>query len=126
MNNQDAHDLITAEFKRFKSEKTTRAFRLQFADELIEQYFAESMGERLPAGTVLDRLGALILQDEMADKTPWKMQNTEYPMQSRHMLERRQRGERSLSAAVDIASDGASYRSQTRDDRRKYRQVFGF
>lgn len=89
------HDLISEEFTLFKRDKTTREHRVQFAEALTEQYFADH--EFIPEGTVLDRLGTLILQDELADAHPDKMTREEYPLLSEDQSERRNEKEYKVS-----------------------------
>lgn len=124
MNNQDAHNEVTAEFTRYKNEKTTREHRMSFADDLYERFFAENGDFRI-ATTVLDRLTTLILKDELSDTHPDKMSREDYPIMSARQEDTRRRKERSMSAAQDIAISGIDYREQTRDSRRKYRESFG-
>lgn len=96
---------------------------MQFATMLTERYFEEH--SEMPDTTVLDRLGTLILQDELADKHPDKMTRTEYPLLSDRQRDTRGRDERSFSAAQDVATDGVDYRVKTRDSNRRMREVFG-
>lgn len=120
---REMHDLISNEFTKFKREKTSRVHRMQFAEQLTERYFADH--EFMPDGTVLDRLGTLILQDELADKHPDKMAREEYPLLSEDQSKVRYSDERSLKAAQDVATDGADYRVKTRDSNRRIREVYG-
>lgn len=120
---REMHDLISEEFTKFKRDKTTREHRMQFAEQLTEQYFADH--EFMPDGTVLDRLGTLILQDELADTHPDKMTREEYPLLSDSQADERYKDERSLKAAQDVATDGADYRVRTRDSNRRIREVYG-
>ena len=121
--NQNAHDDITEQFRYFKANKSARFTRLLFSDDLIEHYFEQN--EQIPPTTVLDRLGTLILQDELADKHPDKMSREEFPMLSERQRDTRQRRESSLMAAADLAVDGRDYRTRNRDSVRKYRETFG-
>lgn len=120
---REMHDLISEEFTRFKRDKTTREHRMQFAEALTERYFADH--EFMPDGTVLDRLGTLILQDELADTHPDKMAREEYPLLSDSQADERYKDERSLKAAQDVATDGTDYRVKTRDSNRRIREVYG-
>lgn len=120
--NQDAHDAITAEFTRYKAEKTARADRKAFAEGLAEAYFA--LHGYWPPSSVLDRLATLILQDELADKHPDKMTREEFPLLSASQADERYKDERSLRAADSIATDGADYRPRNRDNNRHFREVF--
>lgn len=115
MNNQDAHDAITSEFTRYKAEKTSRADRMAFSERLSEQYFAEH--GKWPNGSVLDRLSTLILQDEIADATPWKSQRNEYHIQSPREELDYYKGLTARSIPETIAADGTDKRIPTRRKR---------
>lgn len=117
------HDLISEEFTKFKRDKTTREHRMQFAEQLTEQYFADH--EFMPDGTVLDRLGTLILQDELADTDIHKTAHNERPLLSDRQAQRRYERENSMKAAQDVATDGKDYRVKTRDSNRRMREIFG-
>lgn len=117
------HDLISEEFTRFKRDKTTREHRMQFAEALTERYFADH--EFMPDGTVLDRLGTLILQDELADTDIHKTAHNERPLLSDRQAQRRYERENSMKAAQDVATDGTDYRVKTRDSNRRMREIFG-
>lgn len=120
--NQDAHDAITAEFKRYKVEKTARTDRKAFAEGLTEAYF--TLHGYWPPPSVLDRLATLILQDELADKHPDKMTREEFPLLSADQEKLRNKDERSIRAADDVATDGYDYRPKNRDSNRRFREVF--
>lgn len=121
--NQDAHNDITEQFKLFKRDKTDRSTRINFADQLVERYF--SINDKIPPTNVLNRLATLILQDELADKYPDKMTKNEYPLLSDRQRDTRERDERSLYAAINVATDGLDYRTKTRDSNRHMRECFG-
>jgi len=120
---QSTHDAINTEFTSFKRTQTTREYRIKFAEELTERYFAEH--GKMPEGTILERLATLILQDELADTHPDKMTREEYPLLSDRQRDTRGRDERSFSAAQDVATDGVDYRVKSRDSNRRIREVFG-
>lgn len=120
--NQDAHNDITGQFKLFKRNKTTREERLLFTSIVTERYF-NTNGE-YPSSSVLDRLGTLILQDELADMNEHKMSHNEYPLLSERQQERRHGNEKSMKAAQDVAVDGIDYRVRTRDSNRIMREIF--
>lgn len=71
---------INLEFIKYKELKTSREHRIKVSDELVEGYF--KYNEVIPSSDLLDRLATLILQDEIADPTPYKSRNNEYPIQS--------------------------------------------
>lgn len=123
MNTQQMHAEISEAFSDFKALKTSRRHRMDFAEALTEQYFAEY--GKMPDGSVLDRLATLILQDELADSHPDKMTRNEYPLLSDSQADERYADERSMKAAQDVAIDGADYRVRTRDSNRRMREVYG-
>lgn len=94
--NQNAHDDITEQFRYFKANKSARFTRLLFSDDLIEHYFEQN--EQIPPTTVLDRLGTLILQDELADRDIYKITHNERPLLSERQMERRLKREYSAEA----------------------------
>lgn len=123
LTNQDAHNEITTRFKRYKREKTSRQERMDFAQELTDDYLY--LHGKIPPTMVLDRLATLILQDELADMDIHKSLHNEYPLLSDRQQERRYDTERSIKAAQDVAIDGIDYRVRTRDSNRRMREHFG-
>lgn len=115
MNNQDAHEAITTEFTRYKTEKTSRAERMAFSEQLSEQYFVKN--GNWPAVSVLDRLSTLILQDELTDATPWKSQRNEYHIQSPREELDYYKGLTARSIPETMATDGTDKRIPTRRKR---------
>ena len=123
MNTQQLHTAINEAFTDFKSIQTSRRHRMDFAESLTEDYFAQH--GKMPESTILDRLATLILQDELADKHPDKMTRGTYPLLSDSQADERYADERSFKAAQDVATDGADYRVKTRDSNRRIREVYG-
>lgn len=123
LTNQDAHNEVSTQFRRFKRERTSRKCRMDFAQELTDDYLY--LHGKIPPVSVLDRLATLILQDELADKHPDKMTRNEYPLLSEDQQRVRYDGERSLKAAQDVAVDGVDYRVRTRDSNRRMREIYG-
>lgn len=80
LTNQQLHDRTSTEFQRYKLTKTSRDHRIEFTKQQTEEYFSDR-GE-MPSPSVLERMATLILQDELADATPWKSQRNEYHIQS--------------------------------------------
>lgn len=95
LTNQDAHNEITTQFKRYKREKTSRQVRMTFAEELADDYL--TLHGKIPPTGVLDRLATLILQDELADMHPDKMTRNEYPLLSDRQWETRIADEATIS-----------------------------
>ena len=123
LTNQEAHDLITDQFKYYKALQTSRMHRIDFAAALVERLFAQR--QAIPHSSILERLATLILQDELADRTRMKMRYTEYPILSRDQEKRRNRGKRNMKAAEEQGIDGKNYRIRTRDSNRRMRERFG-
>ena len=73
----------------------------------------------------LDRLGYLILRDDLADNDRMKSRNTEYPILSDDQIQRRVSELVSLNCADSVATDGQDYRIKTRDSNRKMREISG-
>lgn len=121
--NQEAHDLITDQFKYYKALQTSRADRIEFAASLVERLFEQR--QSIPHSSILERLATLILQDELADKTRMKMRNTEYPILSHDQEKRRNRVTCGMKAAEEQGADGKNYRIRTRDSNRRMRMRFG-
>lgn len=115
LTNQNAQDAITKQFDAYKREKTSRDSRMQFANNLVEDYFALHL--RVPPTGVLDRLATLILQDELADATPWKSRNNEYHIQSPREELDYHKGLVAKNVPESIATDGNDYRLPTRRQR---------
>lgn len=109
---QDAHNDITEQFTQFKRTQTDRASRMDFSNRLTEQYFA--INDKIPPVTVLDRLATLILQDELADATPWKSQNNEYHIQSEREELDYYKGLVAKQVPDTIAASGVDMRTPTR------------
>lgn len=120
--NQDAHDDITEQFKRFRQFGMGIDARINFSIRLTERYLEAN--DKIPPVSVLDRLATLILQDELADKNIHKSLHNEYPLLSDRQQERRYGTERSIKAAQDVATNGIDYRIRTRDSNRRMREHF--
>lgn len=54
------------------------------SERLIDAY-VESTGLR-PDGSILERLGTIVILHIINDPTPWKTQNTEYPIESERQI----------------------------------------
>lgn len=121
--NNDMHAHIDELFSEYRQRKTSRRERLEASDSLIESY-VEYTGER-PDSTALERLGTLILLDELTDPHPDKMTREEYPIMSDSQREERLKDEIPLKWAQSVAIDGRDYRVKTRDGNRKFRELTG-
>lgn len=81
-------------------------------------------GERpvsLPLNTaLLDRLADAVLDEEITDPNPYKVQHAEYPFFSQRQLDLRRDRETSLKAAEEVGTDGRDYRVPKRRRRTNY------
>jgi hypothetical protein len=92
---------------------TDREERMQAIDELLECYVSQT-GER-PDGYQLDRLGSLILYEDLeGDTRPDKMTIEEAPIMTGSQIGRRHRDEVSDTAFAFIGNDGTNHREPTR------------
>lgn len=107
---QDAHNDITEQFTRFKCNQTDRALRIDFSNRLIERYIAISGYN--PPGILLERLGTLILLDEISDGNPHKVTHTEFPILSEQQVERREERERK-AGVVEYSNERCVGRKKT-------------
>lgn len=127
--NQSIHAELTAEFKRFKRERTSIEERIAFVNEITERYFEEN-GE-MPAHGVLERLGTLLMQEESSDNKSNKTRTEEFPVLSDNQYRRRTEGrhkgrlstdgklqpltrEVPFTLASTVATDGRNYAIPTR------------
>lgn len=115
LSNENAHNAITEQFDEYKSVKTSRESRMVFADDLVEDYLGLHL--KIPPVGVLDRLATLILQDEIADATPWKSRNNEYHIQSPREELDYHKGLVAKDVPESLATDGLDYRLPTRRQR---------
>jgi len=115
LTNQGLHNAISTEFTRFKREHTNRQRRIDVTERLTEQYFAEHGA--MPSASVLERMATLILQDELADATPWKSQNNEYHIQSEREELDYYKGLVAKQVPDTIATTGVDMRTPTRRKR---------
>jgi len=81
-------------------------------ETLCEAHF-EQFG-KMPDSNVLDRLASLILFDDLTDDTPWKTQNTEYPIESERQELDYHKGLTARAVPESISTDGKDYRMPTR------------
>lgn len=75
----------------------------------------------LPLNTaLLDRLADAVMDEEITDPNPYKVQHTEYPFFSQRQLDLRRDRETSLKAAEEVGTDGRDYRVPKRRRRTNY------
>lgn len=123
------HSEITAEFNRYKTEKTSYEHRKKFVEDVTERHFAKY--GKMPGHTILERLASLLLREDSSDNASNKVRKEEYPVltenQYRRRTEGRHRGRLSsdgklqplhrevpFSLAATVASDGRNYAYPTR------------
>lgn len=81
--NVQINDLWTAT----KAGKLPRADRFAAIERLTDEYI-DATGRR-PDPSQLDRLATLCLYDEITDSTPYRIQNTEYPIMGDRLFNER-------------------------------------
>ena len=123
------HSEITAEFNRYKTEKTSIELRMQFVEDITERHFAKY--GKMPGPTILERLASLILREDSSDTASNKTRKEEYPVLTENQYRRRTEGrhkgrlssdgklqplqrEVPFSLAATIATDGTNYAYPTR------------
>jgi hypothetical protein len=74
-----------------KAGNLPREERFKAIEQLTDEYI-EATGNR-PDPDQLDRLASLCLYEELSDDTPWKTQNTEYPIHSARQQEEIEKNE---------------------------------
>lgn len=123
------HKEITAEFKRYKTEKTSLEHRKQFVEDITERHFAKY--GKMPGPTILERLASLILREDSSDNASNKTRKEDYPYLTENQYRRRTEGrhkgrlsssgklqplqrEVPFSLAATVAVDGKNYAYPTR------------
>lgn len=72
--------------------------RMAAVDELIAAYIMRSEDGAWPKGELLEKLTDYILKEEITDRSPDKVTNTEYPFFSEHQLALRDKREKTSDA----------------------------
>lgn len=99
--------------------------------QVLTDQYVEHTGERPDTGA-LERMATLILDEDLTNKDRMKSRSEEYPVLSETQEARRKTGaharrgsSRELSDTLtkEVGSDGVDYRPQTRDTKRKMREV---
>ncbi|WP_096436517.1 hypothetical protein [Alteribacter populi] len=95
----------SAEIDRVSKEYVLRLSSFNDAQKAAEELSAESSGRKPrelpinpPDTALLDRLSDLLLHEDLTDKTPWKIRNTEYPFMNARMTEDRKAKDVKVSA----------------------------
>ncbi len=73
-----------------------------------------------PDARTLERLADAILREELTDRHPDKVTNTEYPFFSAWQLELRHGRETGIKAAEETGADGRNHRKPTKRRRTRY------
>jgi len=98
--------------------------RIRKVREITEAYFAH-VG-RHADWPQLDRLGSLVLRDELTDTDRMKSRNNEYPILSDDQTQRRDAEIIPMKWADEVGIDGRDHRPKTRDSMRKLREISGY
>lgn len=80
MNNAQFNERVNELWAQTKAGNLPRPSRFGAIEALTEEYYAAN--GKMPDAGALDRLATLCLYEEVTDDTPWKTQNTEYPIHS--------------------------------------------
>lgn len=94
-------------------ELVDRQKRIKLIDELIESYVITTDG-KTPESYELERLGSLILHEELSSTANNKMKTQEYPPMSERWEKSRHDQERSFKLAEEIGVDRRDYRKPVR------------
>lgn len=121
---EQAHEYVDILFSLAKKKDSTPGDRVSKVYDMTEAYFAH-VGMHADS-SVLERLGTLILYDDLLDKNAHKVSQTERPILSDRQQMRRQRSEVSDVWFEDRGIDGKDYRIPTRDSNRKFRECVQF
>lgn len=96
MNNEQFNERVNGLWAHTKAGNLPRHSRFEAIEALTEEYFAAN--GRMPEVGALDRLATLCLYEEMTDKTPYKIANTEYPTMNSRMYDERRAKDVSIAA----------------------------
>lgn len=96
-----------------KAGTLTRKQRIALAGKLTDTYV--TVTGQVPAGGQLDRLGSLILHEELTSKKSNKAKTTQYNFHSDRQLETREREEADFGLAQNYGTDGKKHGKGTRN-----------
>lgn len=99
-------------FALAKGGNSTAEQRVEKVTAITEAYYGKL--ERHANSNVLERLGSLILYDDLTDDTPYKTKNTEYPIESERQELDYYRGLTMRKVPETIGMDGNDHRLPTR------------
>lgn len=121
MTNEELNARINELWTATKRGDLPRQARFAAIEQLTEEYIEAT--DRRPDPAMLDRLATLCLYEEITDPHPDKMARDEYPIMSDTQEEERHDDEVSIKWAESVATDGRDYAKQTREYRRKLRNL---
>jgi hypothetical protein len=109
------NEKVTELIERTKAgdpELLDRQKRIKIIDELIENYV--TVTGKIPDPYELERLGSLILREELTSKNLHKVAHEERPVMSERQLERRSMRELNVDVTHTQGIDGKDYRRPTK------------
>lgn len=118
MNKTIFNEKVTELIERTKagdSELIDRQKRIKIIDELIEDYVRET--GKIPDSYELERLGSLILREELTSKNLHKVAHEERPVLSDRQIERRALRELNIDVTHTQGIDGKDHRRPTKVNR---------
>jgi hypothetical protein len=119
MNKTQFNESVTGLIERTKAgdpELLDRQKRINQIDELIKNYVIAN-GGKIPEAYELERLGSLILREELTSKNLHKVAHEERPVLSERQLERRAIRELNVDVTHTQGIDGKDYRRPTKVNR---------
>jgi hypothetical protein len=121
---QQFSEYVSLLFYLAKRSETTVEERVEKVCAMTEAYF-KHVGKHADWAQ-LDRLGSLILRDELTDTDRMKSRNNEFPILSEDQIQRRDAETIPLKWADEVGVDGRDHRPRTRDSMRKLREISGY
>jgi hypothetical protein len=116
MNKAEFNEKVTELIERTKvgdPELVDRENRVKIIDRLIERYVTETDG-KTPETYELERLGSLILREELTSRNEHKVTHEERPVLSDRQLERRALRELNVDVTHTQGIDSKDYRRPTK------------
>lgn len=109
MTNSEFNEQINELWAQTKAGNLSRDARFKAIEALTEEYYAAN--GKMPDAGALDRLATLCLYEEVTDDTPWKTQNTEYPIHSERQQREIEENETRMSPPEDAGKPTRRRRS---------------
>lgn len=101
---EDLTRYIDELYTQVKCGQTSTQEAIEHTQDMTDEY-VKQVGER-PDESALGRLGTILLYETLSDPTPWKMRNTEYPIESDRTARDYYAG-LAGDIPVNLASDGS-------------------